>query len=70
MTISYPIELMEEPGSWRLTLADDHVLDVTADSYFADGDSYVFSLMMGDHPVINLHILRIPKALVINIAGG
>jgi len=70
MTSQTPMTLAFEPGSWTIELHDGSTIEVRADSFAQEGDTYEFSLFIDGQPMTMFKCLSIPGSLVKNVEGG
>jgi hypothetical protein len=64
------LQLVQELGSWTITLKSGEVLEVGAHSYSEKNDVYCFAILMEGTPPFYVDVLRIPATLVEKVRGG
>ena len=52
------------PGEWRIELIDGVEVGVTAHGYKEDNGTYIFSLLLGNSPAVELTVARFDSAWV------
>lgn len=63
-------ELVLDLDEWLVTLRDGSVLRLLAHAYSHEGDEYVFSALMRGKPHYEVHLARIPAAIVATVLSG
>ncbi len=64
------LQLVQELGSWKVTLKNGDMLEVDAHAYSQENDLYCFSILMEGTPPFYVDVLKIPVSLVEKIRGG